>query len=158
MRHDQPDRHGRESRRAFEGAKADRRGVGILERDSRAAVVAPDGATLDPKPVQRPNPPVLLGGETDYTLARVVEYCDGWFPRGGVFQPARDMGRLKTMAEKAGRDPADLSVSVFRAPADKQQLEEYAQAGVDRAILELPPQSEGDIRRRLDEYQHIVEQ
>src|SRR5579884_3732721 len=34
-----------------------------------------------PKPTQQPHPPILLGGETDYTLRRVVEYCDGWFPR-----------------------------------------------------------------------------
>jgi len=109
-----------------------------------------------PKPVQQPHPPVLLGGETDYTLARVVEYCDGWFPRGGVFEPTRDMARLRDMAEKAGRDPSELSVSVFRAPADKQKLEEYAQAGVERAILELPPQSADDIMRRLDAYQDVV--
>src|SRR5215510_10010021 len=32
-----------------------------------------------PKPAQKPHPPILLGGETDYTLGRVVEYCDGWF-------------------------------------------------------------------------------
>ena len=31
-----------------------------------------------PKPKQRPHPPILLGGETDYTLRRIVEYCDGW--------------------------------------------------------------------------------
>ena len=35
-----------------------------------------------PKPVQKPHPPLLLGGETDHTLRRVVEFCDGWFPRG----------------------------------------------------------------------------
>ena len=37
-----------------------------------------DAIWSNPKPVQKPNPPVLLGGETDYTLKRVVEYCDGW--------------------------------------------------------------------------------
>ncbi len=34
-----------------------------------------------PKPVQKPHPPILLGGESDYTLARVIEFCDGWLPR-----------------------------------------------------------------------------
>ena len=32
--------------------------------------------------VQKPNPPVLLGGESGYTLQRVVDFCEGWFPRG----------------------------------------------------------------------------
>src|SRR5438067_13691752 len=35
---------------------------------------------LYPKPLQRPHPPILLGGSTDYTLRRVVEFCDGWAP------------------------------------------------------------------------------
>src|SRR3989442_1203594 len=35
-----------------------------------------------PKPGQEPHPPVLLGGESGHTLQRVVEFCDGWFPRG----------------------------------------------------------------------------
>src|SRR6266851_6753222 len=35
-----------------------------------------------PKPVQKPGPPVLLGGESGHTLQRVVDFCEGWFPRG----------------------------------------------------------------------------
>ena len=35
-----------------------------------------------PKPVQKPHPPILLGGHGDYTLQRVVDFCDGWFPQG----------------------------------------------------------------------------
>jgi probable F420-dependent oxidoreductase len=40
-----------------------------------------DPVWLYPKPKQRPHPPILLGGESDHTLKRVVEFCDGWFPR-----------------------------------------------------------------------------
>jgi len=35
-----------------------------------------------PKPAQKPHPPVLLGGESGHTLQRVVDFCEGWFPRG----------------------------------------------------------------------------
>ena len=60
-----------------------------------------------PKPAQQPHPPLLLGGESDYTLRRVVEYCDGWFPRGrGGFDPAVGMDRLRRTADAAGRDMA----------------------------------------------------
>lgn len=106
-----------------------------------------------PKPAQKPHPPILLGGETDYTLRRVVEYCDGWFPR-----PARgwdirhEVGRLHRVAESAGRDPKTLSVSVFRAPSDRAALQEYREAGVDRAVLEIPDQGRDDILRLLDAY------
>ena len=110
-----------------------------------------------PKPLQRPHPPILLGGETDYTLKRVVEYCDGWFPR-----PARgwhirqELARLHRMAEGAGRDPKTQSVSVFRAPADRAALEEYRAAGVDRAVLEIPDQERDDILRLLDAYAPLL--
>ena len=40
-----------------------------------------DPAFSWPKPTQRPHPPIILGGETDYTLKRVVDFCDGWLPR-----------------------------------------------------------------------------
>ncbi len=40
-----------------------------------------DPAWSHPKPVQKPHPPIVLGGETDYTLRRVVEFCDGWLLR-----------------------------------------------------------------------------
>jgi probable F420-dependent oxidoreductase len=106
-----------------------------------------------PKPAQRPHPPILLGGETDYTLKRVVEYCDGWFPRPGRgFEIKAQLERLHQMAQKAGRDPKTLSTSVFRAPADKTALKEYAEAGIDRAVLEIPDLSRDEILRILDDY------
>src|SRR5580693_5523097 len=78
-----------------------------------------DPAWSYPKPAQRPHPPILLGGETDHTLKRVVEFCDGWFPRGRPDFNAKEMvGRLHRAAAAAGRDSASLSITVFRAPAD----------------------------------------
>ncbi len=106
-----------------------------------------------PKPAQRPHPPILLGGETDYTLRRVVDYCDGWFPRPGRgFEIKAQLARLHQMAQTAGRDPRTLSTSVFRAPADKAALKEYQEAGIDRAVLEIPDASRDEILRILDSY------
>jgi probable F420-dependent oxidoreductase len=106
-----------------------------------------------PKPAQRPHPPILLGGETDYTLKRVVDYCDGWFPRPGRgFEIRAQLERLHQMADKAGRDRRTLSTSVFRAPADKAALAEYSGAGIDRAVLEIPDLSRDEILRVLDNY------
>jgi probable F420-dependent oxidoreductase len=110
-----------------------------------------------PKPAQRPHPPILLGGETDYTLKRVVEYCDGWFPRPGRgFEIRAQLERLHQMADKAGRDRRTLSTSVFRAPADKAALKEYEEAGIDRAVLEIPDQGRDEILRVLDSYAPLL--
>jgi len=110
-----------------------------------------------PKPAQKPHPPILLGGETDYTLRRVVEYCDGWFPRPQRGWDVRhELGRLHRMAEEKGRDPKTLSVSVFRAPPDKAALDDYNAAGVDRAVLEIPDKSPDEILRVLDGYMPLL--
>jgi probable F420-dependent oxidoreductase len=110
-----------------------------------------------PKPAQRPHPPIILGGETDYTLRRVVEYCDGWFPRPGRgFEIRAQLERLHQMADKVGRDRRTLSTSVFRAPADRAALAEYREAGIDRAVLEIPDGSRDEILRVLDDYAPLL--
>ncbi|MCO6419746.1 LLM class F420-dependent oxidoreductase [Siccirubricoccus sp. KC 17139] len=104
-----------------------------------------------PKPVQKPHPPILLGGETDITLKRIAAYCDGWIPRGGAgFDPAVAKTRLARAAEAAGRDPASLSMTVFRAPAEAKTLEAYRAAGVDRVLLEVPDLTREEVLPLLD--------
>ena len=69
-----------------------------------------------PKPAQKPHPPVLLGGESSYTLQRVVEFCDGWFPRArNAERVLSGLAELKERAAKAGRDMKTISTSVFGA-------------------------------------------
>ena len=110
-----------------------------------------DPLWLYPKPKQRPYPPILLGGESDHTLRRVVEFCDGWFPRGwGDFEPKAAVERLRRAAEAGKRDPAELSITVFRAPADAAALTRQAEAGIDRALIEVPDLSRDEILHRLD--------
>jgi probable F420-dependent oxidoreductase len=106
-----------------------------------------------PKPAQRPHPPILLGGESDYTLRRIVEYCDGWIPRPvGDFTAKGAVERLRRMAETKGRDPKSLMISVFSAPPDKAVLAEYNRAGIDEALLEIPDLSRDEILQLLDRY------
>ncbi|MEH6556923.1 MAG: LLM class F420-dependent oxidoreductase [Oceanicoccus sp.] len=110
-----------------------------------------------PKPVQSP-PPVILGGETDYTLRRVVDYCEGWLPRARHgFDAAENIARLKRIADEAGRDMSTLSVSVFGAPADKVTLDSYRAAGIDRSILALPSASRDKVLTILDSYTELLE-
>src|SRR5262245_42102956 len=92
-----------------------------------------------PKPLQRPHPPVLLGGHGRRTLARVADYCEGWMPiaaRAGDL--AAGIAQLRRLAAEKGRDPASLTVSVYGAPMDAETLRGYAAAGVSRAIFALP--------------------
>jgi probable F420-dependent oxidoreductase len=105
-----------------------------------------------PKPTQKPNPPILLGGETDHTLRRIIEYCDGWLPRPRGFDPVQGIERLHRMASEKKRDPKTLSVTVFGAPADSAVLASYAKSGIDGALLAIPDVSRDEILRQLDQW------
>jgi probable F420-dependent oxidoreductase len=104
-----------------------------------------------PKPAQQPHPPVILGGETDHTLRRVIEYCDGWFPRPrGGFDVVKGVAHLRQMAEKAGRDPSTITTIVFGSANDAKVLESYDKAGIQSALLAIPDDSRDEILRYLD--------
>lgn len=104
-----------------------------------------------PKPVQRPHPPIVLGGESDHTLKRVVEYCDGWFPRTRAgFDPVEAKARLAKAANEKGRDPKSLTITVFGAPNKAEVLESYARAGIEGALLAVPDGTRDEILAFLD--------
>ena len=115
-----------------------------------------DPAWLYPKPAQRPHPPILLGGSSDYTVKRVVEFCDGWLPiaRPG-FNTKEAVARLRQAASDAGRDLATLSISVFGAPAKEAVLAEYREVGIQRAVLAIPDLSRDEIIGLLDKYARL---
>ena len=110
-----------------------------------------------PKPVQKPYPPILLGGESGHTLQRVVDFCDGWFPRGRAAEAILPgLADLKARAARAGRDMKTISVSVFGAKADEATLATYAGAGITRAILRLPSEPREAVLPLLDRYAKLI--
>jgi probable F420-dependent oxidoreductase len=116
-----------------------------------------DPVWLYPKPKQKPHPPVLLGGETDHTIKRVIEFCDGWFPRArGEFTPAKAAEQLRQAAIAANRDPATLSITVFNAPADQTALAPYREAGIARVLIEVPDRPRDEVLRLLDRNSALV--
>lgn len=112
-----------------------------------------DKAWSWPKPVQQPHPPLVLGGETDYTLKRIVQLGDGWLPRAMKPQVVtQGIEKLRRFAEQADRDPDSISVSAFAPPAKDEVINGFRDTTVERVILMVPPQDEDDTLRRLDRY------
>jgi len=110
-----------------------------------------------PKPVQKPGPPVLLGGESGHTLQRVVDYCEGWFPRGRAADKILPgMKDLEARAAKAGRDMKTISVNVFGAAPDEAVLDTYRKAGVTRVMLRLPSEPREAILPLLDKHAKLI--
>ncbi len=99
----------------------------------------------DPKPIQKPGPPILLGALGPKALERVVRTYDGWVPIAGRPQSfKRHVDALRKVATERGRDPKTLQISAFVAPADDgislEDLKLYKEAGADRLV----PFSQGD--------------
>ncbi len=113
-----------------------------------------------PKPMQQPNPPIIMGGDGATTFDRVVQFCDGWLPisRGGAL-PAGLGDKiidLKRRLEAAGRDPASVTITLFGASPNREQIDELQRMGVDRAIFGLPVQAPAEVWPVLDEYAKLI--
>jgi probable F420-dependent oxidoreductase len=105
-----------------------------------------------PKPVQKPHPPIHLGGNGPNTLRRVVGYADGWMPNRGDI-----LGRipeLQRMAEAAGR--GRIEVTTYGTRGDAAEIERWRDAGVDRLIYYVPPDGRDAALRRLEELTELT--
>lgn len=111
-----------------------------------------------PKPVQRPHPPILMGGHGPTTFDRVIEFCDGWMPIGfRMTDVAEKIAALRQRAEHAGRDPQSISITIFAAKPEPAAIEELENAGVERAVFMLPPADRDTVLPLLDKYGKLME-
>ncbi|HLH77730.1 MAG TPA: LLM class F420-dependent oxidoreductase [Candidatus Binataceae bacterium] len=113
----------------------------------------------DPKPLQKPHPPILIGGSTPAAMRAALRYCDGWMPipgRGGS-DPLAEIQQFRRLAQEAGRDPQSIPLSLFMAPSDRKLLDRFAQAGVQRAIFALPSDTREKVMPLLDRYAALMQ-
>ena len=104
-----------------------------------------------PKPVQKPHPPVLVGGLGEKVYDRVVAYGDEWIPNR-VKSPeelGERIAELQRRAEAAGR--GHIPVTVFGAKAELRLLERLKAAGVTRSLFYLRAGETGEVERHLEE-------
>ncbi len=104
-----------------------------------------------PKPVQKPHPPVVLGGSGPKILERVVRYADGWTPnRGDVIQRIPE---LRKMAKEAGR--GHIPVSFYPKPG-AEEIERVEKAGVERCIYYVPADGRDAALRKLEQLERLA--
>jgi probable F420-dependent oxidoreductase len=110
-----------------------------------------------PKPVQKPHPPILMGGDGPTTFERVIEFCDGWMPIGlRLVNVEEKIAALRRRAEEADRDPSSISITIFAANADRIALDGLERAGVERAIFYVPPAGRDKVLPVLDRYVQVM--
>jgi probable F420-dependent oxidoreductase len=109
-----------------------------------------------PKPLQKPNPPIHVGGGFPGGAKRAIRYGDGWMPIFGRDDITEYLPEFRKMAEEAGRDPSTLEVSIFGCTAKPEVLEKFRDAGVTRCVFGLPPADSDTVLPILDGYKEVM--
>jgi len=114
-----------------------------------------------PKPVQKPHPPIIVGGAFPYAARRAIRYGDGWIPRADRLE--KDgvgviIDKFRVMAKEAGRDPASLPITIFRVPEVLDQLKFCQEIGVDRVTFTLPAEKEDKLMPIIDRWSELKRQ
>jgi probable F420-dependent oxidoreductase len=101
-----------------------------------------------PKPIQRPRPPVLIGGEGPKALDRVIAFGDGWIPNDHLELLARTV-ELNVRAE-AARRPTPVPVTAYAMEWGRDRAHEYAGHGIERVVYNVRSDSTEQILEDLD--------
>jgi len=114
---------------------------------------------FNPKPVQKPHPPILVGGESDAALRRVATLGDGWY--GFDLDPdalRSRLAQLDALLARHGRRRADIAVFVCpnRHRITPESLAAYRDCGIDQLIAPLFARGMDDLKRRVDRLLDLV--
>ena len=105
-----------------------------------------------PKPVQRPHPPIYVGGAFPYSARRAIRYADGWLPqaaRRGAYRQIADMiPEFRRMTDEAGREP--LAITVWHPRQSADLIKRYEDLGVERVVFSFEPEPVEAILPKLD--------
>jgi len=109
-----------------------------------------------PKPVQRPGPPVLVGGSPGPKLfAHVAEYAQGWIPIGaaGIRESLPD---LRKAMDEVGRDFDDLEIVPFGSEASAEKLDYFESIGITEVVFRVPPAGADQVLPILDRQAEVI--
>jgi len=109
-----------------------------------------------PKPIQKPRPPILLGGDFLSAMQRTIKFGDEWCPHPGRGEEPlqQRIVRFHSLCEEAGRNK--LPVTVFGAAIDTRAVEECAEAGVSRIVFRLPAADKDRVLPVLEQAQQVA--
>jgi probable F420-dependent oxidoreductase len=112
-----------------------------------------------PKPVQKPNPPVIVGGTFPYGARRALRYGDGWMPHRTrkTYADVRELvPKFREMAAEAGRDMASVPVTIWGAKEDPDMLKRDRDEGVVRVVVSLDSAKADVILPELDRWAKLL--
>jgi probable F420-dependent oxidoreductase len=107
-----------------------------------------------PKPVQKPHPPIIVGGAFPWAARRAVRYGDGWYPNAAGGNPEEYMPAFKRMCADAGR-PA-LPVTIGGCPLEADKLKRFRELGAVRVNTGLMSEPHDQILPVLDKWTALM--
>ena len=111
-----------------------------------------------PKPVQKPHPPIHVGGAFPQGARRAIRYGDGWIPVAGRGDIADVLPKFREMAREAGRDPASIEITMFGLGEDLDRVKRLAEMGVARVVPMFPPEKADTVLPIVDRWTKIMRQ
>jgi probable F420-dependent oxidoreductase len=114
-----------------------------------------------PKPVQRPHPPIIVGGAFPYGARRALRYGNGWMPhrvRKHYADVAALIPQFHAMAAEAGRPLAEVPVTIWGVKEDRDALLADRDLGVQRMVLSLDSAKAEVILPQLDRWAELARQ
>jgi probable F420-dependent oxidoreductase len=112
-----------------------------------------------PQPVQKPFPPVIVGGAFPHAARRALAYGDGWVPHAGrpQYSDVTDfLPQFRQMAAEAGRSLDTVPITVFGVPEDFDRLRLYRDRGIARTVVSLPSAAADEILPVLDRWADLI--
>src|SRR5215471_11783136 len=108
-----------------------------------------------PKPVQKPHPPIHVGGAFPHGARRAIRYGNGWIPGGDIREV---LPKFREMARDAGRDPASIEITSFALGEDPDRVKRLAEMGVARVVPMFPPEKASTVLPIVDRWTNIMRQ
>jgi alkanesulfonate monooxygenase SsuD/methylene tetrahydromethanopterin reductase-like flavin-dependent oxidoreductase (luciferase family) len=107
-----------------------------------------------PKPLQKPHPPIHVGGGGRPAIRRAARYGDGWLPLAGsgANDPVELLPRLREELAKACREASGFEVSIYFCPADAAYVDRCRERGITRVLLGAPSAGRDETLAALDAY------
>src|SRR5436305_4894730 len=103
-----------------------------------------------PKPVQKPYPPIIVGGGFPQGARRAIRYGDGWLPIISADGLAKILPQYEAMAKEAGRELSAVPITAWNAKLEPDALKRFEDMGVARIVTTLPPAGAEKILPILD--------
>ncbi len=103
-----------------------------------------------PKPVQKPHPPILVGGGWPGGALRAIEYGDGWMPINIPGRLIRRIPEFWAKAAESGRTPENLELTIFGMGPDADEIAKLRENGASRIVFMLPADPAEKILPQLD--------